>query len=133
MDRRFVRSLAVAWSVVTMAGCWQKDIGRSYYPSGSIRTEATVKNGLLNGAAVMYFENGERMSEAHYKDGMLDGVSLSYYAGGRRKDEATYSEGVLHGKSTAWREDGALLSQVEFQRGRVVLPVTLIGPRKAQQ
>ena len=65
-------------SALLLTACWPKDVGRSYYQSGKIRTEATVRNGLLNGPAVMYHESGIKMSEANYRAGMLDGKTRSY-------------------------------------------------------
>ena len=43
----------------TLCGCWHSDVGRSYYPSGKLRTEATVKNNVVDGPAVMYYESGQ--------------------------------------------------------------------------
>lgn len=108
--------------ILTMTGCWQKEVGRSYYESGKLRTEATVRNGLLDGPATMYYESGSKMSEAYYKNGMLDGMSVSFYPGGEKQAKAVYSNGVLHGNSSSWHKDGTLLSHVEFERGRLMLP-----------
>lgn len=57
-------------------GCWQKDIGRSYYPSGRIRSDAVVNNGLLDGSASMFYESGAKMSEANYRAGLLNGKTF---------------------------------------------------------
>lgn len=58
-----------------MTACWQKDVGRSFYPSGKVRTEATVRNGLLDGPSTMLYESGAKLSEANYRAGLLHGKS----------------------------------------------------------
>lgn len=115
--KRILLALAVSF---LLAGCWQKDVGRSYYPSGKLRTESTVRNNVLDGHAVMYAEDGAKVSEADYRAGTLHGKSVSYYPNGARKAEASYREGMLHGTSTSWSESGAVLDSVTFQDGRLV-------------
>ncbi|MGZ5037425.1 MAG: toxin-antitoxin system YwqK family antitoxin [Usitatibacter sp.] len=107
-------------ALLALAGCWQKELGRSYYPSGKVRTEATVRNNVLDGPAVMYYENGGKMSEAHYRAGMLSGKSTSYYESGARKAEAEYRDGVLHGTSLSWSKDGTIERTARFDEGRLV-------------
>ncbi len=116
---RIALALIVALS---LAGCWQKNVGRTYYPSGKVRSEATIRNNVVDGPAVMYYESGKKMSEAHYTSGVLDGKSTAYYESGARKAEAEYKNGVLDGASTSWAENGAVRSQVRFEAGHVVAP-----------
>jgi antitoxin component YwqK of YwqJK toxin-antitoxin module len=51
--KKVVLSLALCCALL-MSACWQKDVGRSFYPSGKVRTEATVRNGLLDGPSTMF-------------------------------------------------------------------------------
>lgn len=114
-------SLYLALPLLTLfSGCWQSDVGRSFYPDGSIKTEATVHNGLLDGPAVMYFESGVKMSEAFYVGGVLHGITISYHENGRVKGQAEYNLGVLHGKSGEWTKEGVLINSVRFDSGRVL-------------
>ena len=94
-----------------ISSCWKQEIGRSYYEDGSIKTEATIKNGLLDGPSVMYYQNGLKMSKANYKNGLLDGLSISYYENGKIKASASYRKGVLHGKSSKWEKYGKLIKE----------------------
>jgi antitoxin component YwqK of YwqJK toxin-antitoxin module len=105
-----------------ISGCWQRDVGRSYYPSGKLRSESTVRNNVLDGHAVMYAEDGKKISEADYRAGTLHGKAVSYYESGSRKAEAGYRDGMLHGTSTSWSEAGAVKDTVTFQDGRLVVP-----------
>ena len=103
-----------------LTGCWQKDVGRSYYQSGKIMTEATVRNGMLDGPATMFYESGTKMSEANYRAGLLDGKSVSYYQNGRMKSIAIYKDGYLNGPSVEWSETGLVIAEVNFELGKVV-------------
>lgn len=117
-----MRTLVFLLVCTALAGCWQRDVGRSYYASGQLKTEAAIKNNVLNGPAVMYYESGKKMSEATYRSGILDGQSISYYENGNRKAEAGYKGGVLHGRSASWSENGALQASATFADGRLVEP-----------
>lgn len=117
-----VRLCIVASAILLLTGCWQSDVGRSYYPSGKIRTEATVRNGLLDGPATMFYESGAKQSEAQYRAGMLDGATVSFYENGVRKAMASYKQGVLHGRSVSWDMDGTIIGEVDFVDGRLSPP-----------
>ena len=80
--------------LILFSGCWQSDVGRSFYPDGSIKTEATVHNGLLDGPATMYYESGVKMSEAFYVNGVLHGKTISYHRNGKLKGQAEYNLGI---------------------------------------
>ena len=115
-------SLCIAVVVaLLLTGCWrQNDAGRSYYESGKIRTEAIVKNGVLDGPATMFYESGKKMSEATYRAGVLDGKAVSYYESGAKKSAAEYKGGVLNGTSASWKEDGSVVDEVTFADGRLL-------------
>lgn len=42
---------------------------RTFYPSGSVESEYTLKNDLPDGKYFLYFENGKVKAEYDYKDG----------------------------------------------------------------
>ena len=94
---RWILCVALAGSLA-VAGCWrQNEVARSYYESGKLKTEASMKNSVLEGHATMFFESGKKMGEADYKGGVLNGKALSYYETGAKKSAAEYKEGVLNG------------------------------------
>ena len=105
--------------LIFLFGCWEKEIGRSYYPEGNIKSEASIKNGLLEGVSTMYYKNGNKMSEAIYKSGLLHGLSISYYENGEIKATAHYYNGLLHGKSSYWEKNGNLSKEVIFEFGKL--------------
>jgi antitoxin component YwqK of YwqJK toxin-antitoxin module len=116
------RTAVCLLALAAISGCWQKDVGRSYYPSGKVRTEASVKNNVLDGPSIMFYEDGRKMSEAHYRAGVLSGKSVAYYDNGARKAEAEYKDGVLHGTSVSWSRSGAVERTARFEDGRLVAP-----------
>ena len=61
---------------VLMVGCAPKEVGRSYYPSGKIKSEAVVINGVVSGPSVMFYEDGKKMGEANYEGGFLTANQL---------------------------------------------------------
>jgi antitoxin component YwqK of YwqJK toxin-antitoxin module len=120
----FLIGLAVALSV---AGCIKRepvvscvkmdDIVRSFYPSGKIKTEAHVKDGVLYGPSTMYADGGSKIGEATYTHGVLDGRTYSYYENGKPKGLAAYKQGALDGESINWYENGLKKSSAVFAGG----------------
>ena len=119
---RIGAALGVA-AAISLAACGEKNVVRSYYPSGTIKTEATVKDAVLNGRAVMMSETGGKLSEAEYKGGVLFGKSVSYFADGKVKAMAEYEDGALSGKSSSFHKGGQRASEAIFHKGVLVGPV----------
>lgn len=115
-----IRTMLLALTLASLAGCWQNNVSRTYYPSGKLRTEATIQNYLLDGPAVMYYENGHKKSEAMYRGGLLNGKSAAYYESGAKKAEAEYTDGILNGYSSAWADNGQLQNRALFRDGRLI-------------
>lgn len=103
-----------------LAACSEKNVVRSYYPSGSIKTEAITKDAVLNGRAVMLSESGLKLSEAEYKGGALFGASASYFPDGKQQASASYEDGALHGASIAYHTNGQKAREANFHRGVLV-------------
>lgn len=122
MGWQMIRYLFVTLSLATIffTGCWKNDVARSFYTSGKILTEATIRNGLLDGPSTMYYESGAKMSEAVYKSGLLSGLSISFYESGNKKAQADYRDGLLNGWSVRWNEAGIILSKVCFKAGHLI-------------
>ena len=108
-----------------LAGCGEKNVTRSYYPSGSVKTEAVTKDAVLNGRAMMLAESGQKLSEAEYRGGVLNGKSSAYFPDGKIKATAEYQDGALHGLSNAFHANGQKDSVAQFHAG------VLMGKSKA--
>lgn len=103
--------------VLSVTGCGEKNVIRSYYPSGSVKTEAVAKDAVLNGRAVMLAEGGQKISEAEYRGGVLNGKSSAYFSDGKVKATAEYQDGALHGASTSYHANGQKASEAQFYAG----------------
>ena len=103
--------------VLLVTGCGEKNVTRSYYPSGSVKTEAITKDAVLNGRAVMLAEGGQKLSEAEYRGGVLNGKSSAFFPDGKVKAPAEYQDGALHGASTSYHANGQKASEAQFYAG----------------
>lgn len=107
----------MVFCVLLVTGCGEKNVTRSYYPSGSVKTEAVTKDAVLNGRAVMLAEGGQKLSEAEYRGGVLNGKSSAYFSDGKVKATAEYQDGALHGASTSYHANGQKASEAQFYAG----------------
>jgi antitoxin component YwqK of YwqJK toxin-antitoxin module len=112
-------SIALA-ILLLLSGCWNNDVRRSYYSSGNILSEATIKNNLLDGPSFRYYESGAIMSKANYKNGLLNGTSEAFYESGKIKAIAGYRDGILNGWSEKWTADGQQIDKVCFIDGKLI-------------
>ena len=103
-----------------ITGCGEKNVMRSYYPSGSVKTEAVTKDAVLNGRAVMMSEAGGKLSEAEYKGGVLSGKSIAYFPDAKVKASAEYQDGALHGSSVSYYSNGQKASEATFYSGTLM-------------
>lgn len=110
----------MVFCVLLAAGCGEKNVTRSYYPSGSVKTEAVTKDAVLNGRAVMMSEAGGKLSEAEYRGGVLSGKSVAYFPDGKVKASAEYQDGALHGTSLSFHTNGQKASEATFHGGALL-------------
>lgn len=110
----------MVFCVLLVTGCGEKNVTRSYYPSGSVKTEAVTKDAVLNGRAVMLAEGGQKLSEAEYRGGVLNGKSTAYLPDGKVKATAEYQDGALHGTSLSFHANGQKASEATFHGGVLV-------------
>ena len=108
---------SIVLCVLLSTGCSENNVIRSYYPSGSVKTEAVTKDAVLDGRAVMMAESGQKMSEAEYRGGVLSGKRSAYFPAGNVKATAEYKDGALHGMSMAFHANGQKASEAQFHAG----------------
>ncbi len=117
---RRMAPLILTAALSLIAACGEKNVTRSYYPSGSLKTEAVTKDAVLNGRALMMSEAGIKLSEAEYRGGVLNGKSVAYFADGTVKASAEYQDGALHGSSVAYHSNGKKASEATFHAGALM-------------
>lgn len=87
---------------------------KHYYPSGQLKAEGNLKNGLKTGIWYSFYENGMPWSETEFKDGVRHGSSVSWYKNGQKRYEGFYTNGVESGKWTYWDEKGNVLKEIQY-------------------
>jgi len=87
------------------------------YLDGSLRSRATVSNGLLNGISEGFYTNGQVQIREYYKDSLADGLRQKWYENGQKKSEAVIVVGKLEGTFRSWHENGQLAEQIEMKQG----------------
>jgi hypothetical protein len=74
----------------------------------------------FSGEAVETHAGGSPLSEATYRDGVLNGPSRAWYPSGQIKEEATYWEGNRHGPARLWDPQGRLTANRTYEFGILV-------------
>ena len=95
-------------------GCIEKE----YYKNGSLESEATFKNGVIEGVGKVYYENGNLRAEIPFKNGKQEGIGKSYYENGNLEHEATFKNGVIEGIAKSYYENGNIASEITFMNGK---------------
>lgn len=88
---------------------------KTYYPSGQVKAEGNLKNGLKTGVWYSFYENGLPWSETEFKDGVRHGLSVSWYKNGQKRYEGYFKDGVETGKWTYWDENGNVIQEIEYK------------------
>ena len=57
----------------------QNGIVKSYYPDGSVQSEISYVNDILDGSAIWYYPNGQLKSEKNFSKDVLDDWVKEYY------------------------------------------------------
>lgn len=81
-------------------------------------SQATFKNGQLNGRWTIYDAKQRKISEWTFADGQRDGKWTWWYVNGRKMREIDYRNGDLDGHYRQWKPDGTLTTDDTFQEGR---------------
>ena len=86
----------------------QNGIVKSYYQDGSIQSEISYVNDILDGKANWYYQNGQLKSERNYDKGILNGLVKEYYETGLLKEEYFVRSGMKDGAYRVFNEKGTL-------------------------
>ncbi len=79
-----------------------------YRNSDRIKSEYTLRHGLLNGEATTWYSNGQLKRKGFYKDGQLSGHWLFWDEQGRKIMEAHYKSNNLDGSYASLYENGEI-------------------------
>ena len=86
------------------------------YPSGALKLEMFIKNGLPDGIYVVYFENGKIEEVRSYYEGKFHGTWRTYDKNGILIAEAHYNKGKKNGIWRIWDDNGILRYEMRYKR-----------------
>ena len=95
----------------------QNGIVKSYYADGTVQSEASYVNDVLDGAYITYFANGKVKTGKNYSQGILDGYVREYYATGLMKEEYFVKTGIKDGSQRRYFENGQLKELINYSDG----------------
>jgi antitoxin component YwqK of YwqJK toxin-antitoxin module len=93
----------------------EKEIQRTFYSDGQLKTEVTWADGLPNGASRRWHSNGALAYEAQVKNGVEDGLVRHWNSRG----ELLGSYEIINGTGLVilWHENGGLFSEIQLVDG----------------
>ncbi|TSA28567.1 MAG: TonB family protein [Ignavibacteriales bacterium] len=95
----------------------QNGIVKSYYPDGSVQSEISYVNDILDGSAIWYYPNGQLKSEKNFDKGVLNGWVKEYYETGLLKEEYFVKNGMKSGTNRVFYENGTLKTLSNYSSG----------------
>jgi len=84
------------------------------------RSEATFKDGKLEGKWVISDSEGRIASESEYSNGVLNGISKWHLVSGSLMKEATYENGLLNGLVRTFDADSTLIDEQKYEEGHKI-------------
>jgi antitoxin component YwqK of YwqJK toxin-antitoxin module len=78
------------------------------------------RGGEFTGPCSQRYLDGGLENVVQMVDGAESGVTVAWYPNGRIKFYRELSRGVRHGRWLEWAEDGSLVSELRYDRGRLV-------------
>ena len=126
--------LVILMSMIVLVSCddvgTDKNVVKSYWDNGNIKSELRYHDGMLNGECVWYYSNGNKQMQSHYvmnvlngetqmwyengniqsryycKDDKYDSIFESYNVNGNLIMTEYYMNGVKHGPINQWYDNG---------------------------
>lgn len=95
----------------------QNGIVKSYYSNGTVQSEASFVNDVLDGANITYYSNGRVKEEKNFSQGILDGYVREYYSTGVMKEECFVKYGIKDGAYRTYFENGQLKELINYSNG----------------
>ena len=90
---------------------------REHYDNGTLKREIQIKDGVPEGAYVIYFENRKPKEVRSYKQGNLHGLWRKYDISGQLISEAEYKDSKKHGTWRIWDELGVQRYEMNYYEG----------------
>ena len=96
----------------------EKEIHRTNYPDGKLKTVCEYKAGLLDGSCKTYDKSGRLFLENSYNDNMQTSCTL-FFESGKVKRAYTFSNGKMNGPGTGYYESGRVQFELLYENGQI--------------
>lgn len=98
----------------------QNGYKKYYYPSGSLRSEGLLVNGLKTGLYQgWYHYNNQLLESVNYVDGEKNGLSQLWHTNGQLWGNINYVDGKMNGLCQHWHDNGQLWQEVNYVDGKL--------------
>jgi TonB family protein len=109
----------ILFILLTYFSCYaQNGIVKAYYPDGSVESELSYINDILDGSGVWYFQNGNLKKEVNYSKGVLSRWVREYYESGLLKEEFYIENGIIDGIYKSYYQNGELKYLITYSGGK---------------
>ncbi|PKL83479.1 MAG: hypothetical protein CVV24_04765 [Ignavibacteriae bacterium HGW-Ignavibacteriae-3] len=106
--------------IIVQISLAQNGIVKSYFPDGTVQSEVSYVNDVLDGAAISYYSNGKIWAEKNYSQGILDGFVREYYESGLLKEEYFVQKGIKEGACRKYSVGGELVELLSYSSGQLI-------------
>lgn len=104
-------------------------VQEEFYPDGTIKSSAQVKNGLRNGTTKMYDERGRLTSTAEFVNDQHEGWTINYNPeNGKVVAKAFYKNDKQNGPVTLYYKEGQIYRKMKYVDDHVDSIVTTYWP-----
>lgn len=129
---KFIK-IVLALLFLAVTACTLRDpnngVQETFYPSGVIKSQITLKNGLKDGVAKYFDNKGRLLSETEYLMDVKNGRLVNYNPEtGKPVMEAFFIDDVQHGEVVQYYREGMLFRKSNYVNGRVDGTVTTFWP-----
>lgn len=103
----------------------QNGIVRTYYDDGTIESEISYINDILDGISLFYYPNGNLREEIPFSYGKVNGIHRKYFQNGLIREERNLKEGILDGLDKIFHENGALKEALNYENGKLLKRISV--------
>ena len=110
---------------LTYLSCYgQNGVVKSYYSDGSIESELSYINDIMDGNGVWYYPNGNIKKELNYNKGVISSWVREYYESGLLKLEYYAENGIIEGIYKSYYKNGGLKDLITYSVGKEIKKMT---------
>jgi len=93
---------------------------KSYYPNGTIESELSYVNDIMDGNSIWYYPNGNIKKEVNYNKGAVNSWIRKYYESGLLAEEYYAENGIIEGIYKSYYKNGELKNLITYSAGKQI-------------